>query len=635
MKSSIACFGRFQGRCWSKALCVAATIVNPTSSALSKRSVLAMTSTALRCHPPKQSMPATQDLILAELQPLRGRRQGDHPGDSETLPHPTEEGLDGSCLSSLISFQIGGMIARFRELISARLSRINPYSMPTLSSAFLKPVAEQQRAIELFLKHESLRIDAYAGTGKTTTLGMLAESSSKRGLYLAFNRSIADEARRRFPVRVQCSTSHSVAFRGVRRAFGYPEWKLTGALTPDLIADAFHMPSTVSFACGLVLERRSYAAILLDALKRFLQSGDDAPTQNQVPCYGALEALDERQFASFIGQAVQHVEAMWNAMRHTTQGLPLGHDGYLKLWAISNPQPRVDYVMIDEAQDLNPVLLGVLARMQCPVVYVGDPYQQIYEWRGAVNAMERTATKHKALLSQSFRFGPEIAAGATIVLRSLGAQHPLGGSPTIESHIARVRPEVILARSNTGVISNVLTCLQKNARCYVLGGTQELARLLVGVQRIKQGASAQVPELIGFHSWKEVMTLSVLPEGEHLRGLVNLVQEHGEDRMLAGLAKCERQEDTADVVCTTAHRAKGREWDYVRLDEDFEAGFVRASKSEPAETAAYEAEARLVYVAMTRAKRGVQLPRELQKRFGIRNTTAETLGSQRDVTGEG
>jgi hypothetical protein len=467
--------------------------------------------------------------------------------------------------------------------------------MHTTFSASLEPVPEQQRAMELFLKNEGLRIDAYAGTGKTTTLAMLARSTSKQGLYLAFNRSIANEARSRFPGSVQCATSHSVAFRSVRKAFGYPEWKLTGSLTPDLVADAFHMPATISFACGLVLERRSYAPVLIDALKRFLQSGNIAPVQDQVPCYGALEALDEKQFASFTGQAVQHVGAIWNAMQHTTLGLPLGHDGYLKLWALSNPQPRVDYIMIDEAQDLNPVLVGVLARTTCPVVYVGDPFQQIYEWRGAINAMEEVASKHRTLLSQSFRFGPEIAAGATIILRKLGALHPLRGSSDIESHIARVRPEAILARTNIGLISNVLRCLQQNTRCFVLGGTQELVRLLEGVQRIKRGAPAQVTELLGFHSWKEVMTLSVRPEGEHLRGLVNLVQEHGEDRMLAGLAKCERQEETAEVVCATAHRAKGREWNYVRLDEDFEAGFLRASRSGPDRAAVREAETRLVY----------------------------------------
>ena len=105
--------------------------------------------------------------------------------------------------------------------------------------------------------------------------------------------------------------------------------------------------------------------------------------------------------------------------------------------------------------------------------------------------------------------------------------------------------------------------------------------------------------------------------GEHLRGLVNLVQEHGEDRILTGLTKCERNEESAELVCATAHRSKGQEWSYVRLDEDFEVGLLRASKSGPAGNSAYESEARLVYVAMTRAKRGVQLPRELQKRFGM------------------
>ncbi len=103
-------------------------------------------------------------------------------------------------------------------------------------------------------------------------------------------------------------------------------------------------------------------------------------------------------------------------------GLPLSHDGYLKLWALSGPRAETDYILVDEAQDINPVLLGVLRQVQCPVVYVGDPYQQIYEWRGAVNAMEAISSPHRVLLSRSFRFGPEIAAAATRVLRTLKAK---------------------------------------------------------------------------------------------------------------------------------------------------------------------------------------------------------------------
>jgi hypothetical protein len=95
------------------------------------------------------------------------------------------------------------------------------------------PTPEQEQARELFLKSEGLRIDAYAGTGKTTTLQLLANSNAQRGLYLAFNRSIAEDARQKFPPQVACATSHSIAFRGVRRTFGYPEWKLTGSLTPN------------------------------------------------------------------------------------------------------------------------------------------------------------------------------------------------------------------------------------------------------------------------------------------------------------------------------------------------------------------------------------------------------------------
>lgn len=97
--------------------------------------------------------------------------------------------------------------------------------------------------------------------------------------------------------------------------------------------------------------------------------------------------------------------------------------------------------------------------------------------------------------------------------------------------------------------------------------------------------------------------------------------------MLRALSGCEASEATAQVICSTAHRAKGREWNYVLLDPDFETGFVRAARLGSSQAAKVSAsEARLLYVALTRARLGVQLPRDIAKRFGIRNTTTETLG---------
>jgi hypothetical protein len=57
----------------------------------------------------------------------------------------------------------------------------------------MKPTDEQLSAIELFADQRNLKINAFAGTGKTATLRMIAEyASGRRGLYLAFNRAIAE-----------------------------------------------------------------------------------------------------------------------------------------------------------------------------------------------------------------------------------------------------------------------------------------------------------------------------------------------------------------------------------------------------------------------------------------------------------
>ena len=66
---------------------------------------------------------------------------------------------------------------------------------------------EQEKAVELFKTSSSLKISAFAGTGKTTTLTALGKSTSKSGLYLAFNKSIATDAKKKFPRTVDCRTT--------------------------------------------------------------------------------------------------------------------------------------------------------------------------------------------------------------------------------------------------------------------------------------------------------------------------------------------------------------------------------------------------------------------------------------------
>lgn len=83
---------------------------------------------------------------------------------------------------------------------------------------------EQKRIVDLSKsmdKNEILAIQACAGSGKTSTLEEIALANPKqRFLYLAFNKSIAAEARERFPKNVEARTIHSLAFNYAKMHLG-------------------------------------------------------------------------------------------------------------------------------------------------------------------------------------------------------------------------------------------------------------------------------------------------------------------------------------------------------------------------------------------------------------------------------
>ena len=95
------------------------------------------------------------------------------------------------------------------DLIAAKgtdLIAIDPKThMPSAHSARYSISCSSLRA------GRDLALIAGAGTGKTSTLQLMGESTTKKGLYIAFNRSIADEASTRFKANVRCRTAHSLA----------------------------------------------------------------------------------------------------------------------------------------------------------------------------------------------------------------------------------------------------------------------------------------------------------------------------------------------------------------------------------------------------------------------------------------
>ena len=80
----------------------------------------------------------------------------------------------------------------------------------------------------------------------------------------------------------------------------------------------------------------------------------------------------------------------WADLNDVGGRLPFSHDHYLKMWQLSGPTIPGDFILFDEAQDASPVMLDAVAQQAkrgAQLVFVGDTQQQIYEWRGAVNAL--------------------------------------------------------------------------------------------------------------------------------------------------------------------------------------------------------------------------------------------------------
>jgi len=79
---------------------------------------------------------------------------------------------------------------------------------------------------------------------------------------------------------------------------------------------------------------------------------------------------------------------IFGKMTDLNNDLPVTHDVYLKVWALTNPIIRKDYIFFDEYQDSNPVIAQIIKNQDCQKIFVGDQFQQIYSWRGAVNALQ-------------------------------------------------------------------------------------------------------------------------------------------------------------------------------------------------------------------------------------------------------
>ncbi|EOH3388453.1 UvrD-helicase domain-containing protein, partial [Campylobacter coli] len=67
-----------------------------------------------------------------------------------------------------------------------------------------------------------------------------------------------------------------------------------------------------------------------------------------------------------------------------------------------NELNKYDFILLDEAQDTNEVMLNVFLNNNCSKILVGDTFQNIYGFNKTINALEILDTNYECNLSTSF-----------------------------------------------------------------------------------------------------------------------------------------------------------------------------------------------------------------------------------------
>ena len=152
----------------------------------------------------------------------------------------------------------------------------------------------------------------------------------------------------------------------------------------------------------------------------------------------------------------------------------------------------------------------------------------------------------------------------------------------------------MLTRSNSAALGTLMQELKRDRTVHITGGVDDLVSFAKASGQLKEQGWTSHPELACFSSWAEVVEYAAQdPLGDDLALMVKIVDEYGPEVVVASLENMPPPH-LADLVVTTTHKAKGLEWNLVKLAGDFPL---------PAPGQVFpDEEYRLLYVAATRAK---------------------------------
>lgn len=486
--------------------------------------------------------------------------------------------------------------------------------------------SKHQTAIFDFIEtgRGSAIVNAVAGSGKTTTIVNALERipRDRKVLFLAFNKSIAQELSARVPQHVMTGTFHAQGMKAWQRSVGgrveVDGKKLRGIAERLLCVEEDDGKGGTRYR--RTWEHDAYATFVVKLVSLAKGAGMGYLTRDEPDAWQELMdhhdvMLDEGNEADAIRFARQALKLSNDLGREV-----IDFDDMLYLPLINNVRFfQNDLVFVDEAQDTNGVQIALLKRMLKPsgrLVAVGDRAQAIYGFRGADSgAMDRIAREFDARelpLSISYRCPKKVVQVAQEIVPHIEAAET-AAEGSVRSLVSLREADLtdadaVLARKTAPLVDAAYLLIGRGVGCRILGrdlgqGLVALVKKLQakGVDRLEQKLEEYREREVAKYVSKgqEEKADAVHDRVDSIKAVIGQLGENERTvpKVIRRIEALFDDNGGRKLTLCTVHKAKGMEWQrvFILRPQDMPSPMARQAWQK-------QQEANLQYVAYTRTQ---------------------------------
>lgn len=461
-------------------------------------------------------------------------------------------------------------------------------------------------------------VQAVAGAGKTTTLVHGTKNMKGKKLLVAFNKKIADELAKRI-VEMEISDADAKTFHSI----GLAAWGKFVGKFPKI--DGYKVSNIIQ-KLEMDIDYVSFVKKLVSLAKQtgFDYTADVSKWEAIVDRHDLSADLPKK---ASVQTGLEYAVDVLKINNQTRDIVDFDDMIYFPVLNKIKMPVQYDWVMVDEAQDTNPVrreLAKMLVKPRGRMIWVGDKHQAIYGFTGAdADAVDQIIREFKCSelpLTVTYRCPKAVVAVSQAYVSHIEAHEsaPEGTVSNISREdftktLEKMTPtDVVLCRKTAPLVKTAYQMIRQGIACQIEGRSDIGAQILAMLSKWKR-VKTLADFLDKLTDWelgqiekykdqkgKEMLLESIKDRAETIRVLCEGCEdmECVKKKVATMFGDLREGEKPARVILSTVHKAKGREWQNV-----FVLGFSEYMPSPMAKQKwQMEQENNLIYVAFTRAQ---------------------------------